>query len=707
MRKFCFWLLVTSSCIVGCARDAAKPKAVRLTAAQLDGYAGQFQDKKNPDQTLNFYRTGDHLTVETERRPPTELKALSATEFTDADSSISAWFTLGADGRATAVRTAKAADAAVYARVGEPVKHEFKPYVRSEAMVPMRDGVKLHVVIVRPTWISAAIPILLERTPYGVDKESASSVYTRRPELAHAGYIFVFEDIRGRYKSEGSFQMNRPLADHSKHGAIDESTDAYDTIDWLVKNVPSNNGRVGVLGTSYDGFTAMMAGIDPHPAVKAISPQAPMINTWLGDDFFHNGAFRETYGYDYGMGLESSKENTPIKYDKDTYDAFLEAGSFDALTRKTSRPDLPTWVAFREHPTYDAYWRSRGVDNFLTKLTVPTLTVGGYYDQEDMWGPQTEYAKLEPLDRRGVNFLVLGPWCHGQWSATTRHLGALDWTQPIGDQFRAQIEAPFFAKYLKDEPGFDLKDTASYQTGSDTWKRYTQWPPPAEKGTNLYLAESGQLTWAKPGHTDAMAKVSYTAEPKNPVPYSRRPLTATYAPDSHWRTWMVEDQRAMTARPDVAKWQTAQLKAPLTITGDITADIFASTSGTDADWVVKVIDVYPENDPDPAMRGYQLMTNAEIFRGRYRKSFEKPDPVGAGEVSEYTWSLHGVDHVFLPGHRVMITIQSTWFPLYDRNPGKYVNNIMLAKPDDFLSTTETVFMSADHPSHVVLPVINK
>ena len=320
----------------------------------------------------------------------------------------------------------------MYARVGEPVKHEFKPYVRSEAMVPMRDGVKLHVVIVRPTWISAAIPILLERTPYGVDKESASSVYTRRPELAHAGYIFVFGDIRGRYKSEGSFQMNRPLADHSKHSAIDESTDAYDTIDWLVKNVPNNNGRVGVLGTSYDGFTAMMAGIDPHPAVKAISPQAPMINTWLGDDFFHNGAFRETYGYDYGMGLESSKENTPIKYDKDTYDAFLEAGSFNALTKKTSRPDLPTWVAFREHPTYDAYWRARGVDNFLTKLTVPTLTVGGYYDQEDMWGPQTEYAKLEPLDRRGMNFLVLGPWCHGQWSATTRHSGgarldATDW----------------------------------------------------------------------------------------------------------------------------------------------------------------------------------------------------------------------------------------------------------------------------------------
>ena len=402
-------------------------------------------------------------------------------------------------------------------------------------------------------------------------------------------------------------------------------------MEWLLKNVAGNNGRAGFVGTSYPGFLAMEAGIDPHPAVKAISPQAPMIDVWMGDDFFHNGAFRQTYGYDYVFGLETSKESTDVSYGKDKsgkprdgFDYFLERGSFEEDVKRSGSKMLPTWKLFLEHPAYDLVWSSRGVEHDLNTVAVPTLTVGGYYDQEDMYGPQVEYATLEPHDAKHENFLVLGPWRHGSWSFSSRHLGNLDYGEPIGKEFRAQIEAKFFAHYLKDEPGFDLEDTASFQTGSNTWKRYAHFPPKESAPTSLHLEGDGKLGWSD---SPAPAKTTYVSDPANPVPYRHRPIQPTYSDGSQWFDWLTEDQRFVTGRPDVAVWKLPVLKKDLVVTGEVTADIFASTTGTDNDMVVKLIDEYPADDPDEKMRGYQLMTNEEIFRGRYLDSFAQGRPL--------------------------------------------------------------------------------
>ena len=513
--------------------------------------------------------------------------------------------------------------------------------------------------------------------------------------------------------------MSRPLADHHDPKAVDESTDAFDTVAWLLKNVQGTNGRAGFVGTSYPGFLAMMAGIDPHPAVKAISPQAPMIDVWMGDDFFHNGAFRQTYGYDYAYGLESSKERTDVIYGKekggktrDGFEYFLERGSFAQDVKKSGSKMLPTWKLFLEHPSYDAVWASRGVEHSLHAVTVPTLTVGGYYDQEDMWGPQEEYARLEPHDDSHQNFLVLGPWRHGSWSSSSRHLGNLDYTCSIGNDFRAQIEAKFFAHYLKDEPGsnasgFDLEDTASFQTGSNTWKRYAHFPPKESEPTSLHLQGDGNLSWSdSPTSTQQRERISYVSDPANPVPYRHRPIQPTYSDGSQWYNWLAEDQRFVTGRKDVAVWKLPVLKKDLVVTGEVMADIFAATTGTDNDLVVKLIDQYPEDAADSKMRGYQLMTNEEIFRGRYLAGFEKPASLRAGSVREYKFSLHDVDHVFKAGHTVMVEIQSTWFPLYDRNPQTFVPNIMTARPDDYKPATITVYSDPDHDSNLQLPLMN-
>jgi uncharacterized protein len=584
-------------------------------------------------------------------------------------------------------------------------------------MIPMRDGVKLHVVYLKPADIAGPLPFLIQRTPYGCDGTNRASFSGGRPELARAGYIYVCGDIRGRYKSEGEFVMSRPMADHHDPKAIDESTDTYDTVAWLLANVSGSNGRVGVVGTSYPGFLAMAAGIDPHPAVKAISPQAPMIDVWMGDDFFHNGAFRQSYGYDYVMGLESSKESTEVDYGKDKegkprdgFDYFLDRGSFQEDVKKSGSKMLPTWKLFIDHPAYDRVWSSRGVEHDLNTVAVPTLTVGGYYDQEDMFGPQIEYSTLEPHDANRENFLVLGPWRHGSWAATTRHLGNLEYGEPIGEEFRAEIEAKFFAHYLKDEPGsntagFDLEDTASFQTGSNTWKRYAHFPPKESQPTSLHLQGDGKLSWTD---STAQARTTYVSDPANPIPYRHRPIQVTYSQGSQWFNWLTEDQRFVTDRKDVAVWKLPVLKKDLIVTGEVIADIYASTSGTDNDLVVKLIDEYPSDDSvaDSKMRGYQLMTNEEIFRGRYLEGFDKPTPLRAGSVHEYKFSLHDVDHVFKAGHTVMVEVQSTWFPLYDRNPQTFVPNIMTAKPEDFKPATITIYSDSEHDSTLQMPLMN-
>ena len=505
--------------------------------------------------------------------------------------------------------------------------------------------------------------------------------------------------------------MSRPLADHNDRKAVDESTDTYDTVAWLLTNVAGNNGRVGFVGTSYPGFLAMMAGIDPHPAVKAISPQAPMIDVWMGDDFFHNGAFRQSYGYDYVLSMESSKEDTRVEYGKDKsgkpvdgFDYFLKRGSFAKDVKESGSRVLPTWKLFLEHPAYDSYWSSRGVEHALNEVTVPTLTVGGYYDQEDMYGPQVEYSTLEPHDAKHENFLVLGPWRHGYWSSSSRHLGNLEFGEPIGKEFRSNIEAKFFAHYLKDEGRFDLEDTASYQTGSNTWKRYAQFPPAESRPTSLYLQGSGLLSWT--GSTTE-ATTSYLSDPANPVPYRHRPIQPTYSDGSAWFNWLTEDQRFVTERKDVAVWKLPSLAKDLTVTGEVVADIFAATTGTDNDMVVKLIDQYPEDDADLKMRGYQLITNAEIFRGRYLDSLVKPQALKPGSVREYKFSLHDVDHVFKAGHTVVVEIQSTWFPLYDRNPQTFVPNIMKAKPGEYKPATITIFAGPGHESSLQVPVMGR
>ena len=696
------------------AQAAAQIQAALPTAAQLEALAGEYTDPNEPDTPLSFYAADGKLFVETERNPPSELKPDSAVEFFLSDAGNTYRFTLDGAGRGASVIHSTESEI-VYRRNGPPVHHLFHDYQRTEVMIPMRDGVKLHAIILKAADIAVPLPFLIQRTPYGVDGVNRASFSYSRPELARDGYIFVAEDIRGRYKSEGQFIMSRPLADHHNANAIDESTDAYDTVAWLLRNVAANNGRAGFIGTSYPGFLATIAGIDPHPAVKAISPQAPMIDVWMGDDFFHNGAFRQSYGYDYVLGLESSKEETEVSYGKDKdgkprdgFDYFLERGRFAKDVKKSGARTLPTWKLFLGHPGYDSVWSARGVEHSLSTVAVPTLTVGGYYDQEDMFGPQIEYSTLEPHDANHQNFLVLGPWRHGSWSQSARHLGNIDYSEPIGKEYRAQIEAKFFAHYLKDEPnsnnsGFDLKDTASFQTGSNTWQRYRHFPPAESRPTSLHLGGSGLLSF---GDSTTSAQTSYLSDPANPIPYRHRPIQPTYSEGSQWYTWLTEDQRFVTGRNDVAVWKLPILKKDLVLTGEVIADIYAATTGTDNDLVVKLIDQYPADDPDEKMRGYQLMTNEEIFRGRYLKSFEKATPLKADSANEYKFSLHDVDHVFKAGHTVVVEIQSTWFPLYDRNPQSFVPNIMTARPKDYRPATITIYSGSGHDSTLQVPLMN-
>jgi putative CocE/NonD family hydrolase len=690
------------------SRPALGAATIQAPAAPLESFAGEYTNPNDPDTPLSFYVRDGKLVVESDRLIPTELTPVSATEFSQTAPKETYHFTLDAAGHGASV-LASNESGATYQRTDGPVHHVFHDYQRAEVMIPMRDGIKLHAVILKPADTAGPLPILMQRTPYGVDGTTRGSFFAQRPELARDGYIYVAEDIRGRYRSEGQFVMSRPIADHHDPKAIDESTDTYDTVDWLIKNVTGNNGRVGVVGTSYPGFLAMAAGIDPHRAVKAISPQAPMIDVWMGDDFFHNGAFRQSYGYDYVKGLESTKERADVDYGKnkdgkprDGFDYFLERGNFAQDVKKSGSKMLPTWKLFFNHPTYDSVWYERGVEHHLNAVTVPTLSVGGYYDQEDMWGPQEEYAKLEPHDAQNENFLALGPWRHGSWSSSSRRLGNIDYGESIGNEFRTRIEAKFFAHYLKDAPGFDLEDTASFQTGSNTWKYYSHFPPVESKPTRLYLNGGGTLSW---NQSSAIEKTSYVSDPANPIPYRHRPIQPTYAQGSRWYNWLTEDQRFVTDRKDLAVWRLPVLKESLVATGEVIADIFAATTGTDNDMVVKLIDQYPDDDPDPKMRGYQLMTNAEIFRGRYLASYEKPKAFQAGSANEYKFSLHDVDHVFKAGHTMMVEIQSSWFPLYDRNPQMFVPNIMTAKRDDYKPAAITIYADPDHPSQVLVPVM--
>ncbi len=506
------------------------------------------------------------------------------------------------------VRFASAASATIPAVPAANVEPSHaRPYMRSEAMVPMRDGVRLHCVIFRPerTAPGELLPILLDRTPYGAAQVDTGDVNDEMPELAASGYLFVFEDVRGRYGSEGTFVMNRPIA--ASHGTphdIDETTDAYDTVDWLVKNLPGNNGRAGIYGISYDGFLAAEAGIDAHPAVKAISPQAPMTDVWMGDDFFHNGAFRQTYGFDYVQQMEAQKTDVRVESRQDTYDFFLAHTNFAGAAAAAKIERLPTARAFLTQPAYTPFWQAMAVERHLARVAVPTLLVGGTWDQEDMWGTQAEYAALAPHDPGHQLFLVLGPWFHGSWLGDGRAIrtnwGTLDAGEPTADDLRRNVEAPFFERYLKDRPGFSLASVASFRTGANQWEFYSSWPP--AEGTSsakVYLEAGRRLSFDSPVAAHDEVAATWVSDPDDPIPYRHRPIQSTYARDSQWYTWLAEDQRFATTRNDVAVFTLPPLDRDVSITGDVIADLFASTTGSDADWVVKLIDVYPDSAPAP------------------------------------------------------------------------------------------------------------
>jgi hypothetical protein len=581
-------------------------------------------------------------------------------------------------------------------------------FEKSEVMIPMRDGVKLHTVIFTPKDRSEPLPILFERTPYGApsDERGATDSFEF---LIDDGYILAFQDIRGRFKSEGEFVMQRPPRNRADASAIDESTDAYDSIAWMVKNVPGNNGRVGMLGVSYSGWLVTMALLDPHPALKAASEQATPADMFLGDDFHHNGAFRLSYGFEYAALLESSKEaNTHFAFDRaDTYQAYMDLGVLSNVNDKYFHGKMPTWNDFVAHPNYDEFWQKQAFPRYIHgSPKVPNLNVAGWWDQEDFYGPIKVYELFEESDPQHLNYLVVGPWNHGGWRRPDgSNLGDIPFDCNTSKYFRQQIEAPWFAYWLHDRGSRDFAKATVFQTGTNRWEKYDSWPPASTRATNIYMRAGGELSFDPPTSDEAEAYDSYISDPARPVPYRHRPISPTY-PGGGWPTWLVEDQRFVDNRPDVLTWQTAPLKNELKIAGDIVARIFASTSGGDCDWVIKLIDVYPETYPEkPLLAGYELMIADEILRGRFRESFEHPSAITPGAVTPYAIDLHTNDHAFLRGHRIMVQIQSTWFPLYDVNPQTFVENIFKARASDYQKATQKVFRSARSASHIVLPVM--
>jgi putative CocE/NonD family hydrolase len=613
---------------------------------------------------------------------------------------------------------------------------EFKPtdygfdYTRRDVMIPMRDGVRLHTVILVPKGARRA-PILLTRTPYNATALTSHAYSSHLGPILQGydnatdvivggGYIRVVQDVRGKYGSEGDYVMNRPLRGPLNPTKVDHSTDTYDTIDWLVKNVPETNGKVGILGISYDGFLPLMALVNPHPALKVSVPMNPMVDGWMGDDWFHNGAFREenmSYIYEQEATRDNSEHWWSSNYDD--YDMFMDAGSAGELGRRRGLEQVGFWRKILEHPSYDSWWREQAMDKILgaQPLKVPVMLVGSLWDQEDIYGAPAVYRAIEPKDTGNDKvFLVLGPWFHGQEIRDGSTLGALRFGSDTAAYFRREILAPFLAHYLKDgEPKMDVAPVTAFETGTNTWRRLTAWPSGCARGctvkpTPLYLNAGLRASFDAPGfdapNTNDAAYDEYVSDPSKPVTYRMRPTRPTYADDSTWSRWLVDDQRDVSSRPDVLSFVSDVLTAPVKIAGQPFANIYASTSGTDSDWVVKLIDVYPDEVADqPPMGGYQLMVAADIFRGRYRESLETPKAIEPNKPLLYRFALPTVNHVFLPGHRVMVQVQSSWFPLYDRNPQTFVPNIFWAKPTDYVKATQRVYHAPKAASFVELPLV--
>ena len=602
----------------------------------------------------------------------------------------------------------------------EPTNAGFN-YTRRDVMIPMRDGVKLHTVILVPKGARNA-PILLTRTPYNAseltshanssDLGSALYGYDNATDvIVEGGYIRVVEDIRGKYGSEGDYVMNRPLHGPQNPTPVDHATDTYDTIDWLVKNITESNGRVGILGISYDGFLPLMALINPHPALKVSVPMNPMVDGWRGDDWFHWGAFRQQ-GMSYIYDQEGTRGNDITWWTShfDDYDMFMEAGSAGELGRRRGLEQVGFWRKLLEHPSYDAYWRDQAVDKILAAqpLKVPVMLVHSLWDQEDIYGDIAVYKAIKPKDENNDKvFLVLGPWHHGQEIREGSSLGAIKFNSDTALTFRREILRPFLDHYLKDgAPKANIAPVVAFETGTNTWRKLSRWPSGCEEncGINqapLYLNAGLKASFIP--SSKAPGYEEYVSDPAKPVPFRARPID-----NASWSRWLVDDQREASGRPDVLVFTSDVLTEPVKISGEPVANLFASTSGTDSDWVVKLIDLYPDQVAgQPNMGGYQLMISADIFRGRYRESLEFPKAIAANTPLLYRFGLPTANHVFLPGHRIMVQIQSSWFPLYDRNPQTFVPNIFWAKPGDYRKATQRIYNAPGQASFIELPLVKR
>ncbi len=585
-------------------------------------------------------------------------------------------------------------------------------FTKKEVYIPMRDGTRLFTSIYTSKNPKGDNPILLVRTPYNIEPDEDS--YTGRlfsmDHLWSNGYIIVFQDVRGRFMSEGKFVDVRPYIPNKKKKEFDDNSDTWDTIDWLIRNVDNNNGRVGIFGISYPGFYSTMSLPDAHPALKAVSPQAPVSNWFIGDDWHHNGAFflLDAFSFYSSVGRprpEPTREwPSPFQFNNDdNYDFFLDLGPVKNAAAKYFGDTIQFWDDLMTHPDYDDFWKARDILQHMSDIKPAVLTVGGWFDAEDLYGPLATYQSIESKNPNNQNRLIMGPWSHGQWSGTDGdNMGNMHWGSNTTKFFK-EVEAKFFNYYLKDEGTMDLAEATMFITGANEWKNFDAWPPAASTERQLYLRGNGELSFSAPGTDEGYDE--YIVDPGKPVPYTE---------DVHLgrtREYMTDDQRFASRRPDVMVYQTGILDEKVVLTGPIDVKFYASTTGTDADYVVKLIDVfpdqvedYPENDKDVPIGGYQMLVRGEVLRGRYRNSFEKPEAFVPGEVTEVSFRIPDVAHSFEPGHKIMIQVQNSWFPLIDRNPQQFVN-IYECDEEDFIKATHRIYHTSEYPSGVTVRVL--
>ena len=589
-------------------------------------------------------------------------------------------------------------------------------YSKVEKEIPMRDGVKLFTSIYMPKNTTVKYPFLISRTPYtvspyGNDMKTSLGNYI---EMAKEGFIFVYQDVRGRWMSEGKFVDVRPHIDNKKSSTdVDESSDTYDTIDWLIKNIPNNNGRAGLFGISYPGFYSTAALRGAHPALKAVSPQAPVTDWFMGDDFHHNGALflMDAFAFQFTFGAPRPKPITPDKGPKsftypitDNYRFYLDLGALKNVNKKYYGDSIQFWNEMMAHGTYDAYWKARNIRPHLKNITPAVMVVGGFFDAEDAFGALNTYKAIEAQSPNANNKLVMGPWFHGGWVRSKGDFfNDIRFGQETSTYYQQKLELPFFTYYLKDKGDFKPAEATIFVTGSNKWHNFDTWPPKDVMSKSLYFQANGKLSFTPP--TTPAGFDEYVSDPAHPVPYQNG------IQQRRTREYMIDDQRFAARRPDVQTYQTDVLTEDITFTGPLMANLKVSTTGTDADYVVKLIDVYPEDTPNPMpnpknieMGGYEMLVRGEVMRGKFRNSFEKPEPFIPGKITTVKYTLPDVAHTFKKGHKIMIQVQNSWFPLVDRNPQKFMD-IYKADDKDFVKATHRIYHDATHPSSLMVTVL--